>query len=772
MNKMPVNLLSSLKQRKIFESGRNSNAKLALNKIVRTVSSPLVHSMIITLCVIHVLLLIITAITGKVSKFENYYEIYTFMFINKVLSVYCLYDSAIIFMYIFRLVMTNYRTNLNYYRNTILRNSIEFCINISVSILSMTNKLNYVIGIGKLVGYAVNIRRLTIILRKQVGQNKRFYTTDEYCLDLVYITDRIIAMGLPALNIEAIYRNPIDEVSAFFSAKYPKKHMIINLCNERELYPLDYFHNIISCPFPDHQVPTLGSLFIICFIILNYLVNKDNVVAIHCKGGKGRTGMVVVAWLLYSRLCTTLDEALKYYSHRRTDFSIPGRVKTIKNPSQIRFMEYFFFLMKNSFPSSVDKLGSDFFLEDLQRGFKSGYSWNVGISGLRRINRKGERRNWKVSDLVKDRCLYIPPCLIKSTKVRPISIEIENNSQNSNFNINPQQYEWRIYLHSEYNRNGDYLIRNVSSNTDFSLKASDVYNNINSDLNIKEKEYHVYVLCDLSESHNLLINYFNGKKENIITSIKSRIESLLIDLKTRPFGNDIISRYESISNDSQVWLDKEFAIKIFGNQESDTSISFLTDNLKSDVDTNKYHVSSSCVDSSESDLSELNRIGFNYGEKKIQRAPRNTGQSSNEMSGVSNTNVDSQESSQLLRSVSLIDISNPDSKRYFNKDTITAINSPYKDIVGYPIKKIREWGAAGQITPRLGTPLAHIWLHPALLHTTENSNMWTFYIEWDEKSSSWVIRDCYVTIQLNSKEIDIRSPKFINAKTRITFQYY
>ncbi|KAK6589173.1 membrane bound phosphatase with 3 transmembrane domains and a dual specificity phosphatase [Cryptosporidium xiaoi] len=771
---MSVNLLISLKQKKIFESGGNTNAKLALNKVVRTASSPLVHSMIITLCVIHIVLSTLIVITREMGKFVHYYENYAHMLINRILSVYCLYDSAVIFTYVLKLVRTNYKSDFSNYRYTILRNVIEFCINIFVSITAITSRFNYIIGIGKLIGYMVNLRRLTIILRKQVGQNKRFYTSGEYCLDLVYITDRIIAMGLPAFNIEAIYRNPISEVSAFFSTKYPKKHMIINLCNERELYPLDYFHNIISCPFPDHQVPTIGSLFIVCFIILNYLVSKkDNVVAIHCKGGKGRTGMVVVAWLLYSRLCTTLEEALVYYSHRRTDFSIPGRVKTIKNPSQIRFMQYFFFLMKNSFPSSVDKLGSDFFLEDLQRGFKSGYSWNVSISGLRRTNRKGEKRNWKVLDLIKDRCLYIPPCLIKSAKIKPISIEIEDNSQGSNFNIEPQQYEWRIYLHSEYNHNGDYLIRNTSSNTDFSLKASYIYDNISSEFNIKEEDYSVYVLSNASsENCNSLIDHFNGQKENIITSLKSRIESLLIDLKTQPFENGIISRYDDFYGESQVWLDREFAIKIFGTHESDKSLSFLSSNFISDGETNRPPISYSRLDSNESGLSELNRISHNYSENRVQKVRRKISQSLNETFRESNATLDSHESSHLLRSVSLIDISNPESRRYLNKDTITALNSPYRDIVGYPIKKMREWGAVGQVTPRFGVPLAHIWLHPALLHTTGDSNVWTFYVEWEEKSCNWIIRDCYITIQLNNREIDIRSPRFTNARTKITFQYY
>lgn len=46
--------------------------------------------------------------------------------------------------------------------------------------------------------------------------------------------------------------------------------------------------------------------------------DKDNVLAVHCKGGKGRTGVVVASWLLFSQFCTDPEEAMDYFEAHRT----------------------------------------------------------------------------------------------------------------------------------------------------------------------------------------------------------------------------------------------------------------------------------------------------------------------------------------------------------------------------------------------------------------------------------------------------------------------
>ncbi len=45
--------------------------------------------------------------------------------------------------------------------------------------------------------------------------------------------------------------------------------------------------------------------------------HPDNVIAIHCKAGKGRTGTMISAFLLYDNVWPNADDAIKYFGQMR-----------------------------------------------------------------------------------------------------------------------------------------------------------------------------------------------------------------------------------------------------------------------------------------------------------------------------------------------------------------------------------------------------------------------------------------------------------------------
>ena len=50
--------------------------------------------------------------------------------------------------------------------------------------------------------------------------------------------------------------------------------------------------------------------------------NDSNVVAVHCKGGKGRTGTMICILLVEFGVFSNAENSLEYFGQRRTDRNV------------------------------------------------------------------------------------------------------------------------------------------------------------------------------------------------------------------------------------------------------------------------------------------------------------------------------------------------------------------------------------------------------------------------------------------------------------------
>uniref|UniRef100_A0A8C3T5J3 Phosphatidylinositol-3,4,5-trisphosphate 3-phosphatase n=1 Tax=Chelydra serpentina TaxID=8475 RepID=A0A8C3T5J3_CHESE len=182
-----------------------------------------------------------------------------------------------------------------------------------------------------------------------VSENKRRYTKDGFDLDLTYITDRIIAMSFPSSGKQSFYRNPIKEVARFLDTKHKDHYTIYNLCSEKGYDPV-YFHYRVERVFiDDHNVPSLEDMLKFTANVRAWMKQDEkNIIAIHCKGGKGRTGTMVCTWLIDSDQFESAKESLDYFGERRTDKSTSSKFQGVETPSQSRYVGYYE-ILKNKY---------------------------------------------------------------------------------------------------------------------------------------------------------------------------------------------------------------------------------------------------------------------------------------------------------------------------------------------------------------------------------------------------------------------------------------
>lgn len=175
-------------------------------------------------------------------------------------------------------------------------------------------------------------------VRHRVSRNRVRHVDANFDLDLTYITDRIIAMSFPGSGLETTYRNNLREVAKMLQTNHQDKYMVFNLSERRyDISKLN--HQVLDFGWPDHLAPPLERLCSIIKSIDSWLKTDPlHVVVVHCKGGKGRTGVVIAAYMHFSKICSSPQAALDWFAMKRFyDDSLGG----VTQPSQRRYVHYF-----------------------------------------------------------------------------------------------------------------------------------------------------------------------------------------------------------------------------------------------------------------------------------------------------------------------------------------------------------------------------------------------------------------------------------------------
>uniref|UniRef100_A0AAQ5WWY0 Tensin 1 n=1 Tax=Amphiprion ocellaris TaxID=80972 RepID=A0AAQ5WWY0_AMPOC len=197
---------------------------------------------------------------------------------------------------------------------------------------------------GECLGSSVMVPPSSVLRPRPADNPSRLDTSvvqameDNYEVDLVYITERIISVSFPAGAEEHSYTTNLKEVATMLRSKHSENYLMLNLSEWRnDLSKLN--HKVLEFGWPDHHAPALDKICSMCKAIDTWL-NGDprNVVVLHNKGNRGRTGVVVAAYMHYSNISASADQALDRFAMRRfyEDKALP-----VGQPSQKRYVHYF-----------------------------------------------------------------------------------------------------------------------------------------------------------------------------------------------------------------------------------------------------------------------------------------------------------------------------------------------------------------------------------------------------------------------------------------------
>ncbi|XP_056293874.1 tensin-2-like isoform X2 [Pseudoliparis swirei] len=166
-----------------------------------------------------------------------------------------------------------------------------------------------------------------------------------YDFDLTYITERIISVFfLPELQ-EQHYRRNLQEVASMLRSKHQDQFLLLNLSEKRHditrLNP-----KVQDYGWPDGHAPPLDRICAVCKAMETWLTSDPHhVVVLHCKGHRGKTGVIVAAYMHYSKISAGADQALTTLAMRKF---CEDKTSSSLQPSQNRYIYYFGGLLSSS----------------------------------------------------------------------------------------------------------------------------------------------------------------------------------------------------------------------------------------------------------------------------------------------------------------------------------------------------------------------------------------------------------------------------------------
>lgn len=181
------------------------------------------------------------------------------------------------------------------------------------------------------------------------------YLEDGHNLDLAFITSQICVMSLPSVSWpERLYRNDLLSVKKLLDGKAHGRYRVFDFRAEGAGYDdVDFDHRVSHFPFVDHHPPPFKLLPKIVDALHDHLTSpappppsgvgtsRDEgdglaLAVIHCKAGKGRSGLSTCSYLVTHEHWRE-DDARALFTAKRMR---SGFGEGVSIPSQRRYLRY------------------------------------------------------------------------------------------------------------------------------------------------------------------------------------------------------------------------------------------------------------------------------------------------------------------------------------------------------------------------------------------------------------------------------------------------
>uniref|UniRef100_A0A3Q3MEW5 Tensin 3 n=1 Tax=Mastacembelus armatus TaxID=205130 RepID=A0A3Q3MEW5_9TELE len=160
-------------------------------------------------------------------------------------------------------------------------------------------------------------------------------------IDLTYITERVITTYCPPECTEKTYLHNLHEIILMLQSKHGHNYMLINLSQKNEAltqmnHKVLIALHVLDAGWVDRLAPNLDQIISVCTMLENWLqTNPRNVVVLHCRGGKGRLGVLVASYIHFTNMSASADLSLDHFAMRRF---CNDKLSALMTPSQKRYV--------------------------------------------------------------------------------------------------------------------------------------------------------------------------------------------------------------------------------------------------------------------------------------------------------------------------------------------------------------------------------------------------------------------------------------------------